>query len=68
VDPASFQLDEEQHLQPPQPDGVDGEEITGHDPRGLLAEERLPGCRCRKGSWGFMASGSSTSPGRASRR
>jgi hypothetical protein len=46
VDPAGIQLDEEQHiqLQPPQPDGIDGEEITGDDPGCLLAQKRLPGC------------------------
>jgi hypothetical protein len=43
MDPAGVQLDEEQHIQPPQPDGVDGEEITGHDPSGLLAQKRPPG-------------------------
>ena len=38
-------------MQPPQPDGVDGEEVTGHDPGSLLPEERPPGgggrSRCR---------------------
>jgi hypothetical protein len=33
----------EQHLPPPQPDGVDGEEVARHDPGGLLAQERSPG-------------------------
>jgi hypothetical protein len=42
VDPPGVQLDEEQHIQTPQPDGVDGEEITGDDPGGLLAQERPP--------------------------
>jgi hypothetical protein len=37
MDPPGVQLDEEQHIQPPQPDGVDGEEVTGDDPGGLLA-------------------------------
>jgi hypothetical protein len=43
MNPASFQLDEAQHLQPPQPDGVDGEQVTPQDSRCLLAEERPPG-------------------------
>jgi hypothetical protein len=34
VDPPGPQLDEEQHIQPPQPHRVDGEEITGDDPGG----------------------------------
>jgi hypothetical protein len=34
---------QEQHVQPPQPDGVDGEEVAGEDPGGLLAQERPPG-------------------------
>ena len=37
------QFDEEQHIQPSQPHRVDGEEVAGHDPGGLLAQERLPG-------------------------
>jgi hypothetical protein len=36
VDSPSVQLDEEQHIQPPQPDGVDGEEVACDDPGGLL--------------------------------
>jgi hypothetical protein len=43
VDSPSVQLDEEQHRQPPQPDRVDGEEIAGDDPGGLLAQQRPPG-------------------------
>jgi hypothetical protein len=42
MDTAGVQLDEEQHVQSPQPDGVDGEEVAGQDPRGLLTQERLP--------------------------
>jgi hypothetical protein len=42
MDPAGVQLDEEQHVQPPKPDGVDGEEVTGEDPGGLLAQKRPP--------------------------
>jgi hypothetical protein len=37
VHPPGVQLDEEQDVQPPQPDGVDGEEVTGDDSGGLLA-------------------------------
>jgi hypothetical protein len=37
VNPSDVQLEEEQHVQPPQPDGIDGEEVTGHDPGGVLA-------------------------------
>jgi hypothetical protein len=46
VDTAGVQLDEEQHVQPPQPDGIDGEEVAGQDPGGLSAQERPPGRRC----------------------
>jgi hypothetical protein len=35
VDPAGVQLDEEQHIQPSQPDGVNGEEVARDDPGGL---------------------------------
>jgi hypothetical protein len=48
VDPAGIQLDEEQHLQPPQPDPVDGEEVTPDDACGLLAQERPPGGVARR--------------------
>jgi hypothetical protein len=40
VDAAAVQLDEEQHIRPPQPDGEEG---AGDDPGGLLAQERPPG-------------------------
>jgi hypothetical protein len=40
VDPAGGQLDEEQHIQPPQADGVDREEVAGEDAGRLLAQER----------------------------
>src|SRR5512133_3121928 len=33
----------EQHIQPSQPDGVDGEEVAGEDAGRLLAQERPPG-------------------------
>jgi hypothetical protein len=42
VDPPGVQFDEEQHIQPPQRGGVDGEEVARRDSRGLLAEERSP--------------------------
>jgi hypothetical protein len=37
VDPPAVQLDEEQHVQPLQPDRVDGEEVARNDPGALLA-------------------------------
>jgi hypothetical protein len=43
MDPSGRQFDEEQRVQAPQPGRVDGEEVTGHDPGGLLAQERPPG-------------------------
>jgi hypothetical protein len=42
VDPPSVQLEEAQHGQAPQPDGLDREEVAGDDPGGLLSEERPP--------------------------
>jgi hypothetical protein len=49
VDPAGGQFDEEQHIQPPQADGIDREEVAGEDAGCLLAQERPPGRGCR--SW-----------------
>jgi hypothetical protein len=46
-DPPGVQFDEEQHLQPLQPEGVDGEEVAGDDLCGLLAKGRAPGCARR---------------------
>ena len=43
MDPPGLQFDEEQHIQPSQPDRVDGEEVARHDPGSLLAQERPPG-------------------------
>ena len=43
VHPPSAQLDEAQRVQPPQPDGADGEEVTSNDPGGLPAQECPPG-------------------------
>jgi hypothetical protein len=42
MDPSGVQFDEEQYLQPLQPDAVGGEEVAGHDACGLLAQERRP--------------------------
>jgi hypothetical protein len=39
VDSSGVQLDEEQHIQPLQEHGVHGEEVTGHDPGCLPAQE-----------------------------
>jgi hypothetical protein len=36
MDPPSVQFDEEPHLEAPQPHGVDGEQVAGDDPGGLL--------------------------------
>jgi hypothetical protein len=44
VDAAGAQLDEAQHLQPPSPDRVDGQEIAGDDVGGLLAQDHPPSC------------------------
>ncbi len=49
VHSSSAQLDEEEDRQLAQPDGVDGEEVTGEDTVGLLAQERPP-ARGRPGS------------------
>jgi hypothetical protein len=48
VCPPGIQLDEEQHIQPPQPDDVDGDEVTSDDPR-LPAGARTPATRCLPG-------------------
>jgi len=39
---AGRHLDEEQHVQPPQPDRVDGEEIYGNDTPRLRTQELMP--------------------------
>jgi hypothetical protein len=57
VDASGVELDEEQHVEPLQPDGVDGEEVTGHDSGGLLAEERPPGGGGGGGGGGLLATG-----------
>src|SRR6266536_4925651 len=52
LDPARPHRDEEQHVQPPQPDRVDSEEVAGEDRVSLLAQERSPArgaaLRCRR--------------------
>jgi hypothetical protein len=45
VHPPAAEFNDEQHIHALQEDRVDGEEVAGHDPSGLLAQERLPaGC------------------------
>ena len=41
-DPSGRQLDEEEHEQLLEPDGVDGEEVAGQDRAGLRPQESLP--------------------------
>jgi len=43
LDPAALERDEEEHVDPFQPGGLDGEEITGERRRRVLAEEVPPG-------------------------
>ena len=50
MDPSAVELDEEQHIQPPQPDRIDGEEVAGHDPGGLLAQDALQVVAARRGA------------------
>jgi hypothetical protein len=42
VDAASGHFDEERDVEPPQPDGIDGEEVAGEDPGSLPTQERPP--------------------------
>ena len=60
VDSAGVQFDEEQHVQPAQPYGVDGEEVARDDPGGLLTQERPPsrGCATGDGIESMTAEGS----------
>jgi hypothetical protein len=51
MDSPGVELDEEQHLQPPQPEGVDGEAVARHDPGRLLALECSPGRGHRPWRW-----------------
>src|SRR5204863_2353623 len=43
LNPAALKRDEKEHVDPSQPGGLDGEEITGKRRRRLLAEEAPPG-------------------------
>src|SRR6266511_2156080 len=55
LDPAAAGADEDEHVQPAQQDGVNGEEVAGERRRGVLAQERAPvrlatlGCRWNTG-------------------
>src|SRR5215216_4767715 len=51
MDPPGPQLDEEPHVQPPQPGRVDGEEVACHDSGRLLAQECSPGRGRRPWRW-----------------
>jgi hypothetical protein len=42
VDATAAELDEEEDIEPGQPDGVDGEEVGGQDLVGVLADELAP--------------------------
>jgi hypothetical protein len=50
VHPSAAELDDEQDKYAPQEDRVDGEEVAGQDPGGLLAQERPPTRRARRGA------------------
>jgi hypothetical protein len=50
VNPSGVHFDEEQHLQPLEPDRVDGEEVTGHDPGGLLGSNACQVMVVRRGA------------------
>jgi hypothetical protein len=43
VDVSGVEFDEEQHLWPSQPDGVDVKQVAGDEAGGLLAQEWSPG-------------------------
>src|SRR5438105_11367207 len=43
VDTSAAELDEEEHVQPPQRDRLDGEEVDREHARGLRSPERVPG-------------------------
>jgi hypothetical protein len=51
VDMSSGDVDEEQHVDPFEEDGVDGEEVAGQDAAGLGGEELLPGWAGAVGPW-----------------
>jgi pimeloyl-ACP methyl ester carboxylesterase len=42
LDPAAADRDEDEHVQPPKPDGVDSEEVAGEDRLAVPAQERAP--------------------------
>jgi hypothetical protein len=42
MDAPTLELNEEEHMQPPQPERLDSKEVTLKDPRGLLAQELAP--------------------------
>jgi hypothetical protein len=42
LDPPRPDRDEEQHVQPPQPDGIHGENVASNDRAAVLAQERSP--------------------------
>jgi hypothetical protein len=50
VHPSVAEFDDEQHIYPLEEDRVDGEEVAGQDPGGLLAEERPPVRRGTRGA------------------
>ena len=68
VHPPSRDLHHEQHIQPAQGDGVDAEEISGQQPRGLGTQERAPGrvaaarCRADSGSGQDATDGAGADP------
>jgi hypothetical protein len=51
---SGVELDEEQDVQAPQPDGVDREEVARRDPGRLLTQERLP--RATRPPWRWVQS------------
>ena len=53
LDPAGADRDEEQHVQPPQPDRLDGEEIAGQHRLSVPSEERAPAGWSRPGAGGM---------------
>jgi hypothetical protein len=56
VDPATAQLDEEQHVETLEPDRVDRDEVGGQDLVGVLVEELPPAGLGSKGRrWQAMA-------------
>jgi hypothetical protein len=62
-----LELDEKEDVQPAQPDGVDGEEVTLDDPGRLLAEELAP-AEARSARDGLDAVAAQDVPDRARRK